>query len=48
VDDNPDSMKEANAFRDGPEVAEVITSVSKRLGFSSDIDYGMYVLFVPK
>ncbi|GFG36484.1 hypothetical protein Cfor_11822 [Coptotermes formosanus] len=41
VDDNPDSMKEANAFRDGPEVAEVITSVSKRLGFSSDIDYAL-------
>lgn len=36
---NPDSMKEANAFRDGPEMAEVIKSVSRRLGFTNNITY---------
>jgi hypothetical protein len=36
-------MKEANAFRDGPEMAEVIKSVSRRLGFTNNITYGMYV-----
>jgi hypothetical protein len=47
VNHNPDSMKEANAFKDGPEVAEVIKSVSRRLGFIN-ISYGKYVLLVPK
>jgi hypothetical protein len=45
---NPDSLKEANLFRDGPEIKELTKSVSRKLGFTSDITYGMYVLFVSK
>jgi len=48
VGHNPDSLKEAKLFRDGPEVAEVTKSVSRKLGFTIDLTYGMYVLFVSK
>jgi len=30
---------------DGPEVAEVTKSVSRKLGFTIDLTHGMYVLF---
>jgi hypothetical protein len=46
VNHNPDSMKEANEFQNGPEMKEVITSVSRRLGYNRiAISYGTYVLF---
>ena len=43
---NPDSLQEANLFRDGPEVAEVTKSLSRKLGFTIDLNYGTYMLFV--
>jgi hypothetical protein len=48
VHDNPAIKEEYNAFKNGPEIAMVINSVSKRLGFRSPICYGMYVLFGSK
>jgi hypothetical protein len=48
VNHNPASKREAELFRDGPEVAAVIQNVSTRLGFNYNISYGMYVLFGPK
>jgi hypothetical protein len=48
VKNNPATVKESNAFKKGPEIAAVIQSVSRRLGFNSSISYGMYVLFGSK
>jgi hypothetical protein len=37
-------MKEANAFQNGREMQAVLKSVSRRLGYDTDISYGMYML----
>jgi hypothetical protein len=48
VNHNPASEREAELFKNGPEVAAVRRNVSARLGFELSISYGMYVLFGPK
>jgi hypothetical protein len=45
VNHNPASMKEADAFLDGQEMQSVLLSVSRRLGYKTNITNGMYVLF---
>jgi hypothetical protein len=45
VSENPLTAKESTAFKNRPEMTSVIQSVSNRLGFTSSISYGMYVMF---
>jgi hypothetical protein len=45
VYDNPATLKEYKAFKNGPEITKVIESVTHRLGFTSRISYGTYALF---
>jgi hypothetical protein len=45
VNHNPASKKEADAFQHGREMQAVLKSVSRRLGYDTDVTFGMYALF---